>query len=81
MQAIVRRSAVISLWSLIPLLGGCSENPTGTSVTPPAVRLDRGVTFGSGGRSMTASGEGNTTAADSGSTATTRGGVTFGSGG
>jgi hypothetical protein len=39
------------------------------------------VTFGSGGRSSTGTENNTTTAADSGSTAINRGGVTFGSGG
>lgn len=63
-----------------------SSDPTGAGITP-SVPARTGLGFGSGNvvesdsSTATADGTENTTAADSGSTATTsRGGVTFGSG-
>jgi hypothetical protein len=80
MQAIIRRSALAAALAFSVLTGACSgENPAGAAVAPSAPRLDGGLTLGSG--SLTAPGPNTTTAADSGSTATNRGGVTFGSGG
>ncbi len=70
MATIIRRSALAAAFTLCVMSGACSgENPAGTAVAPSAPRLGGGT-------------ENNTTtAADSGSAATNRGGVTFGSGG
>ena len=82
MQAIIRRSALAAALVVFVMTGACSgENPAGTAVAPSAPRLDGGATLGSGSRTFSEPTDNTTTAADSGSTATNRGGVTFGSGG
>lgn len=65
-----RRCAAVAALTLCAMTGACSgENPAATPSNPSVPRLDGAST------------NNTTTAADSGSTATNRGGVTFGSGG
>ncbi len=88
MRATNHRPAIYIILSLTAILASAacgSGDPTGTDLAPSLPSLT-GVGFGSGniGGSdstvTTTAGSENTTAADSGSTATQRGGVTFGSG-
>jgi hypothetical protein len=76
MLRIIRRSAAVATLAFAALAGACgSEIPTAPT-SPPR---DGGLTFGSGARASD-SPPNTTAAADSGSTATNRGGGTFGSG-
>jgi hypothetical protein len=79
MRSIIRRSAAVVTLTFAALMVACgSESPTAPSA-PTFPRHTVGGTIGSGGR--TSETPINTAAAaDSGSTATNRGGGTFGSG-
>lgn len=83
-----RRPAHYLIFGIAAVLASAaceSNDPTGAGMAP-SVPARTGLGFGSGNvvgsdtTDATASGTESTMAADSGSTATTRGGVTFGSG-